>query len=95
LKDNIRHPCFITGISSYVLLLISVVLKINAYSVSTYLFFISIGVGGIHWLWSTYVVLHNKQLNGQSRILWTITVLLIPPFGGLFYFLMKHKNVRI
>jgi len=54
-----------------------------------------IACGGIHWVWSVIDVFRNRLLLGESRIFWIVIVLLIPPLGGMLYYLMPRKNVEL
>jgi hypothetical protein len=95
LKKNIRHPSFITGLLSFVLLLLGVVLRGNGYVKGDFIILSSIILGGVHWIWSMIDVITGYDLKPESKIFWLIMVMLIPPVGGMVYYMMKRKNVSM
>lgn len=92
-KENTKHPNFIIGATSFFLLLLGVVLNGNGYRAGVYLIVTSVILGFIHWIWSIADVVTNKLLNGKSRPFWMVLVVILPPVGGMIYYLMKSKNV--
>ena len=94
-KKNMYHPSFLIGAFSFVLLIVGVISRGYGFAAGNYLILSGIILGGIHWLWSIIDVFTNKELNSQSRMFWTILVMLIPPVGGMVYYLMLCKNVRL
>jgi tryptophan-rich sensory protein len=70
-----------------------VVLKGNGFRAGVYMIIVSVVLGFIHWVWGITDVAKNQQLNSKSRPFWIVVVLIIPPIGGMFYYLMKTKNV--
>jgi hypothetical protein len=92
-KENMKHPNFIIGAMSFFLLLSGVVLKGNGFRAGVYMIIVSVVLGFIHWVWGITDVAKNQQLNSKSRPFWIVVVLIIPPIGGMFYYLMKTKNV--
>jgi len=95
LKSNTRHPSFIIGALSFVLFLFGIGLRVNSYTAGDYVILSGILCGAIHWVWSVVDVFHNRLLLGESRIFWIVIVLLIPPLGGMLYYLMRRKNVQL
>lgn len=90
-----RHPNFIMGGFTFVLFLVGIVLRSNNIMTGNVLIFTAVGLGAIHWIWSTIDVITGYDLNADSRIFWLILVLLIPPLGGMIYYMMKRKNVSL
>lgn len=90
------HPSFIIGATSFLLLILGVVFK-GGYNFDSgdYLILAGLVLGAVHWVWSSVDVFTNKELEPQSRMFWMILVLLIPPVGGMVYYMMKSKNVRM
>jgi hypothetical protein len=95
LKSNTHHPSFIIGVLSFVLLICGIVLKGSGFKSGDYVDLAAVVFGGIHWVWSITDVLRNRQLTGDSRIFWIIVVMLVPPVGGMLYYLMKRKPLQI
>ncbi|HVG14827.1 MAG TPA: PLDc N-terminal domain-containing protein [Chitinophagaceae bacterium] len=93
LKKNMKHPSFVIGALSFVLLLVGVVFKGGGYKVGDYLIIASVAFGFIHWIWSIADVAKSKHLDPRSRPFWLTMVVIIPPLGGMFYYMMKTKNV--
>lgn len=89
------HPNFILGAVSFILFLLGVVIKGSGYVAGNIIVLTAISIGAIHWIWGIKDVFSNSHLNSRSKSFWLIPVLLIPPLGGMIYYLMKHKNVRI
>ncbi|MFN2439649.1 MAG: PLDc N-terminal domain-containing protein [Chitinophagaceae bacterium] len=90
-----RHPSFIIGAVSYVLLLLGVVMKSNSFRSGDYVIIASVVLGAIHWVWSIADVANSKHLDQRSRPFWLTMVVIIPPLGGMFYYMMKTKNVAM
>ncbi len=89
------HPSFIIGATSFLLLILGVVFKGNGFRIGNYVILSGIILGGIHWLWSSIDVFTNKNMNSESRMFWMILVMLIPPVGGMVYYMMRSKNIRL
>lgn len=92
-KENMSHPSFVIGALSFLLLLVGVVIKSNGYRGGDYVIIASVILGFVHWIWSIADVAKNKRLDGRSRPFWLTMVVIIPPLGGMFYYMMRHKNV--
>ena len=95
LKKNTHHPSFIIGMLSFVLLLASVAFRANDFGSADHFMLASIILGGIHWVWSVIDVFKNYDLDPGSRIFWIVVVMLIPPVGGMLFYLMKRKKVSM
>ena len=91
---NTKHPNFILGIFTLILLFIGIGLKANGYRSGDYVLIGGIALGAIHWIWSITDVFRHQHTNSQSRVLWQILVIVIPPVGGLLYYAMS-KTVRM
>jgi len=89
------HPNFILGIISLLLLIIgAILLQRPDNSISRYILTASVVLGGIHWIWAIVDVFRQQNLASQSRVLWGILVIAIPPVGGILYYAMS-KTVRM
>jgi len=90
-----KHPSFIIGAASFVVFLLGVVLRGNGYVHGDVVILSAIILGAIHWIWSIVDVITTYDLNPDSKSFWLILVMLIPPLGGMIYYMMKRKNVAI
>jgi hypothetical protein len=88
------HPNFILGLVSLVLLIIGALLRRGAHEYGDYVLMASIALGAIHWIWSIIDVFRHQNNASQSRVLWAIVVIVVPPLGGLMYYAMS-KTVRM
>ena len=95
IKKDIRHPSFIIGCISFFLFLLGVVFRGNSFVLGDKLIIGAIVLGAIHWIWSIIDVISGYDLNPGSRSFWLILVMLIPPLGGMIYYMMKRKNVAM
>lgn len=95
LKKNITHPSFLIGASSLVLFILGIVLRANNYVFGDKIIFSAIVMGAIHWIWSMLDVITSYDLNPDSKSFWLILVMLVPPMGGMIYYLMKRQNIRL
>jgi len=95
LKSNTKHPNLFLGLASFIVLIIGVILRSDNFVEADYVLLGAIAMGGIHWIWAIISVLTKYNLNPDSRTFWMILVMLIPPLGGIIYYLMPRKNVSI
>ena len=95
LKKNMGHPAFIIGAVSFVLFLFGVVLRGNNVVFGDKVILFAIVLGAIHWIWTVIEVITGYNLNPNSKSFWLILVMLIPPLGGMIYYMMKRKNVSM
>jgi len=95
LKKNITHPAFIIGALSFILFIPGIALRANNFVFGDKIVLSAIALGAIHWIWSMVDVITGYDLNEESKIFWLIMVMLIPPLGGMIYYMMKRKNVSM
>ncbi len=95
LKNNTRHPAFIIGVASFFLFLLGIVLRADDYLSGDKIILVAIAFGAIHWIWSIANVIKGYDLNPASKSFWIILVMLIPPLGGMIYYMMKRKNISM
>ena len=93
LRKNMKHPSFIIGAISFVLFLFGIILRGNGYVAGDKIILSAIMLGAIHWIWSIIDVVSSYDLKPGSKSFWLILVMLIPPLGGMIYYMMKRKNV--
>lgn len=91
---NFRHPNLIIGLISFLVLLVGIGLKANGYHSGYSVIIGGVALGAIHWIWSIIDVLKHNDINSRSGILWTIIVIIIPPIGGMLYY-MAAKNLEL
>ncbi|MGZ3839027.1 MAG: PLDc N-terminal domain-containing protein [Flavisolibacter sp.] len=93
---NTRHPNFILGLFSLLLIFVGVGMRANGYQSGDYVLLFSFLLAGIHWIWSIIDVFRDFRVNSSSenRVLWIILVVVLPLVGGTFYYMMS-KTVRI
>jgi hypothetical protein len=95
LKKNMKHPSFIIGAISFVLFLLGIILRGNGYVEGDKIILSAFILGAVHWIWSIIDVITGFNLNPDSKSFWLILVMLIPPLGGMIYYMMKRKNVSM
>ena len=95
LKKDMRHPSFIIGLLSFVLFLLGIILRANNYVEGDLVILSSLTLGAIHWIWSIIDVVKGYDLEPRSKIFWLIMVMLIPPVGGMIYYMMQRKNITM
>jgi len=95
LKKNTRHPSFIIGAMSFILFILGIVLRANNFVGGDKIILGAIVLGAIHWIWSLIDVIMGYDLNSNSKSFWLIIVMLVPPLGGMIYYMMKRKNVSM
>jgi hypothetical protein len=95
LRKNMRHPSFIIGAFSFVLFLLGIILRGNGYVFGNKIILSAMILGAIHWVWSIINVVTGYDLNPASKTFWLIIVMLIPPLGGMIYYMMRRKNVSM
>lgn len=93
-----KHPNFILGVVSLVLLFIGVGVWANGASGAYYVWIAAILLGGIHWIWAITDVLRHYSTKADAHeninIFWVIMVIIIPPVGGMLYY-ATQKKIRV
>jgi hypothetical protein len=95
LKKNIKHPSFIIGALSFIMLLLGAAIQRTDVSTGHYVILASVVLGAIHWIWSIVDVAKSKHLDPRSRPFWLALVIIVAPVGGMIYYMMKTKNVAM
>ena len=96
-KTNMIHPNFIIGLISYLGLLAGVVMYSNDFAIAETIITGSLIIGVVHWLISVVSVLRD-QLRKQYEGLWFFwftAVFLVPPIGGMMYYMVNNKRVVV
>ena len=94
-KKNITHPGFYIGLLSFILFVLGVVLRGNGYVKGDVVILSALVLGAVHWVWSIINVIKGYDLNPESKIFWLILVMLVPPVGGMLYYMMRRKNISM
>jgi hypothetical protein len=96
-QRRIIHPNFITGLVSYIALLGGVLLNAYGLEAGKSVIVGSILLGGLHWLGSVVDVTRDpmKKENEGLWYFWFVSVLIIPPLGGMIYYMINNKRVRV
>lgn len=95
LEKNMKHPSFIIGAVSFIVFLMGIVFRANGYAAGDWILLSSVALGALHWIWTIVDVSTGYDLNPDSKIFWLILVLIVPPMGGMFYYMMKRKNMSM
>ena len=97
LERNTKHPNFIIGVLSYILLLVGVVSNSDDFVAGKYLILIAVLFGGIHWVGSIISVWTDPHLKNESdsRYFWLAIVIMIPPIAGMIYYVVKQKKISM
>ena len=90
---NARHPNFILGLISFILLFLGIGFQANGYSGGWYIVGAGILLGAIHWIWAITDVFKDFKASSKNekRIIWIILVIIIPPVGGMLYYLFDER----
>jgi hypothetical protein len=91
---NTKHPNFLLGLFSLFLLITGWLLRVKGFYAADYVWMAAFLLGGLHWIWAIIDVFRHQHPGSQSRVLWAILVVAVPPVGGLFYYAMS-KTVRM
>jgi hypothetical protein len=93
IKRNMKHPNFVLGIISYVLLLAGVVLLTTEITLGRQLIIAAFVAGGVHWIRSIVDVYTDRKLKNQtSRYFWFALIIMVPPLAGMIYYMIDGKN---
>jgi hypothetical protein len=66
LTKNVKHPSFVIGAISFLLLLVGVIVKAGGYRGGDYIIIASVVFGFIHWIWSIADVAKSKHLDERK-----------------------------
>ena len=94
LGHHTTHPNFIIGIVSLLLLFVGLAFYANGSIAGYHIWYVAMALGFIHWIWSIADVFKNQTLASQSRVMWMILVVIVPPAGGLLYYAFS-RTVRM
>lgn len=85
------------GLISYLALLTGVIMFANDIEAGKSLIVGSILLGGLHWLVSVVNVSRDQLMKKNQGLwyFWFATVLIIPPMGGMIYYMVNNKRVTV
>lgn len=92
---NTRHPNFILGVVTSLLVLIGIGLKANSYREGNYVLIGSTVLGAIHWIWGIFDVLGRADMKPFQKRFWLIITVAIPAFGALLFYVMHQTKDKI
>lgn len=93
--QTFKHPNFILGILSFIVLFVGIALRANSYNHSDYVIGSAIVLGAIHWVWGIIEVSGTKTLKPSQRKFWLIIVIIVPPLGSMIYYIMHTRNNQL
>lgn len=92
---NIKHPAFIIGVVSIILVIIGAAIWGGAYKAGWYFILAGIVLGAIHWIWSIIDVIGRNDMKPFQKRFWLIVVVAVPALGGLVFYVMHQKKDRL
>lgn len=92
---NIKHPNFIFGIISIIIIFIGIGLKANGYRGGDYVLIGATVLGAIHYIWSILDVVNRSDLKPFQKRFWLIAVIAVPALGSLVFYVMHQTRGRI
>lgn len=92
---NLRHPAFILGMISIVVLFIGIGIKVYGFGSGDYVIIAGVILGGIHWIWSIADVASRKDMKPFQKRFWLIAVIAAPALGALIFYTMHQKAGKI
>lgn len=96
LEKNMKHPNFILGLISYILLLVGVVVLAANPVVGRPLIVSAFIAGAIHWALTMVTIVRDKNLDDdRSRHFWFAITLMVPPIGGMLYYMVDGRRFSL
>ena len=92
---NARHPNFLFGLFSILLVLIGIGLKANGYRFGDYMLIGSTVLGAIHWIWAIIDVASRTDMKPFQKRFWLISVIAVPALGALVFYVLHQTKDRI
>jgi hypothetical protein len=92
---KMRHPNFIFGIFSLIMVFIAIALKANSYRSGDYVLIGSVVLGAIHYIWSIIDLVNRKDLKPFQKRFWLIAVVAVPALGSLVFYVMHQKRDKL
>jgi hypothetical protein len=92
---NMRHPSFLLGMVSIIILFIGIGIKVYGFGSGNYVIIAAVILGGIHWIWSIVDVATRTDMKPFQKRFWLIAVIAAPALGGLIFYSMHQKAGKI
>jgi hypothetical protein len=92
---NMKHPNFILGIASMIILIIGIGFKAGGYRSGDYIIIGSVVMGAVHWIWGVIDVIARKDMKPFQKRFWLIAVIAAPAIGGLIFYIMHQTRNRL
>lgn len=89
-----RHPNFILGLISFLVLFIGIGIRANGYQYGDYVIASAAVLGGIHWIWSIIDVAGTTTVTPSQRKFWLIIVIIVPALGSMIYYTMHYRRKK-
>ena len=87
------NPNFILVLVSYLLFLAGVILLTYDLNLGRLIVISSLFTGAIHWIASIIDVSTDVSLRSHdSRYFWLALVIMVPPIGGILYYMTDEKK---
>ena len=93
--NNLKHPNFILGVISFVVLFIGIGMRANSYDSGTYVIIASVVLGAIHWIWSIVDVVNRGDMKPFQKRFWLIAVIAAPAIGSMLFYAMHQRSGKI
>ncbi|HEX2532717.1 MAG TPA: PLDc N-terminal domain-containing protein [Chitinophagaceae bacterium] len=92
---NLKHPNFILGIFSILLVIIGVGVKAYGYHAGDWMVIAAVVLGGIHWIWGVIDVIARHDMKPFQKRFWLIAVIAAPAIGGLLFYIMHQRPNKL
>ena len=92
---NMKHPNFILGIVSIILVIVGTVIKADSSRVGDYVIIGAVVLGAIHWIWGIIDVVGRTDLKPFQKRFWLIAVIAAPAIGALVFYVMHQTRNRL
>ncbi|MFN2456613.1 MAG: PLDc N-terminal domain-containing protein [Chitinophagaceae bacterium] len=92
---NMKHPAFIIGIVSIILLFVGIGMKANAERSGDIVIIISVVFGAVHWVWSILDVVNRTDMKPFQKRFWLIAVIAAPVLGGMLFYAMHQQKDKL
>lgn len=89
------HPNFIIGLISYLALLTGVLMFAIGVEAGKAVVLVAFILGGLHWIGSIINVSNDSLIKENEGLwyFWFASVFLVPPIGGMIYYMVNNKRV--
>lgn len=92
---NLKHPSFILGVISIIVMFVGIGMKSFGYRGGDYVLIAATALGGIHWIWTIFDVVARKDMKAFQKRFWLIAVIAAPVLGGMLFYAMHQKAGKI